>query len=191
MQTISEAVVDKVREEAQHLVNEAEEESRREREKAMAQRAARFEAEKKQLLAEANAEAARIMAHSAMNARQTVAKAKAEILDGIVQQAQTALAGTATTRESLAFLIKDAVDGLGEASRVTLSVAKKDIALAQEIVKADKRLSAVVSDIAETDCSGGALAQTEDDRLSVDNTYTTRLEMLLPRILPEISRKLF
>ncbi|GAI00113.1 unnamed protein product, partial [marine sediment metagenome] len=30
-----------------------------------------------------------------------------------------------------------------------------------------------------------------DGRTRIDNTYETRLEMLLPRLLPEISKELF
>ena len=191
MQTISEAVVDKVREEAQHLVNEAEEEAKKELDKAKAQRAARLEAEKKRLLTEANEEAARITAQNAMKARQTVANAKAGVLDSIVETARAKLAKTPTTRESMAFLIADAVEGLGGVQKVSLAVAKKDIPLAQEAVKADKKLAAQVTDIKACDCGGGISVQTEDGTLSVDNTYTTRLEMLLPRILPDIGKKLF
>ncbi|MBN1151758.1 MAG: hypothetical protein JXA58_00980 [Dehalococcoidia bacterium] len=191
MQTISEAVVDKVREEAQHLINEAEEESKKELDKARAQRAARLEAEKKRLLTEANEEAARITAQNAMKARQTVANAKAKVLDDIVQKARATLSKTATTRESMAFLISDAVEGLGGASKFSLSVTQKDLALTREVVKADKKLEAIVTEVNATDHSGGVLIETEDNTLSVDNTYTTRLEMLLPRILPEISKKLF
>lgn len=191
MQTISDAVVDKVREEAQHLVNEAEEESKKELDKARAQRAARFDAEKKRLLTDAREEAARIAAQNAMKARQTVANAKASVLDAIVAQARATLAKTPTTHKSLAFLISDAVEGLGHAGKVTLSVAEKDAAAAREIVKADKKLAESVRDVKTCDCSGGVLVQTEDNTLCVDNTYTTRLEMLLPRILPEIGKKLF
>ncbi|NLE94400.1 MAG: hypothetical protein GX600_01775 [Dehalococcoidia bacterium] len=191
MQTISDAVVDKVREEAQHLVNEAEEESKKELDKARAQRAARLEAEKKRLLTDAREEAARITAQNAMKARQTVANAKASVLDAIVTQARAALAKTPTTQKSLAFLISDAIEGLGRPGKVTLSVAEKDAAAAREIVKADKKLADAVKDVTTCDCTGGVLVQTEDNTLCIDNTYTTRLEMLLPRILPEIGKKLF
>ena len=191
MQTISDAVDDKVREEAQHLVNEAEEESKKELDKARAQRAARLEAEKKRLLTDAREEAARITAQNAMKARQTVANAKASVLDAIVTQARAALAKTPTTQKSLAFLISDAIEGLGRPGKVTLSVAEKDAAAAREIVKADKKLADAVKDVTTCDCTGGVLVQTEDNTLCIDNTYTTRLEMLLPRILPEIGKKLF
>jgi len=191
MQTISEAVVDKVREDARAIVSEAEAEAKKELDKARAQRDTRLEAEKKRLLATSREEAARIVAQNAMQARQKVANAKAAVLDDIVQKARATLKTTQVSRESLAFLISDAIQGLGEVDKVTVSVTQKDRAMAQEIVKSDKKLAAMVSDVKACDCSGGVIVETEDLTLSVDNTYTTRLEMLLPRILPEISKKLF
>ena len=191
MQTISEAVVDKVREEAQHLVNEAEEERKKELDKARTQRAARLEADKKRLLTDATEEAARITAQNAMKSRQTVANAKAAVLETIIEKARGTLAKTTTTRESLSFLVHDAIEGLGEIDKVVLLVAQKDLDLARDVVKADKKLAAMVADVKTCDCTGGVSVQTEDNALSVDNTYTTRLEMLLPRILPEIGKKLF
>jgi vacuolar-type H+-ATPase subunit E/Vma4 len=191
MQTISEAVVDKVRADARAIVSEAEAEAKKELDKARAQRDTRLGAEKKRLLTTSREEAARIVAQNAMQARQKVANAKAAVLDEIVQKARATLKTTQVSRESLAFLIKDAIQGLGEADKVTVSVSQKDRALAQEIVKSDKKLAAVVTEVKVCDCTGGVLVENEDLTLGVDNTYTTRLEMLLPRILPEISKKLF
>jgi vacuolar-type H+-ATPase subunit E/Vma4 len=191
MQTISEAVVDKVREDARAIVSEAEAEAKKELDKARAQRDTRLEAEKKRLLVASREEAARIVAQNAMQARQKVANAKAAVLDDIVQKARATLKTTQVSRESLAFLISDAIQGLGEVDKVTVSVAPKDRAMAQEIVKADKKLAAVVTDVKACDCSGGVIVETADLTLGVDNTYTTRLDMLLPRILPEINKKLF
>ncbi len=191
MQNISEAVVDKVREEAQSIVNEAEEEAKKEREKARAQQDARLEAEKRRLLTAAQEEAARITAQNAMQARQKLANAKAAVLEEIVQKARAGLKKSSTKRESLGHLISDAISGLGEGEKITISVSKNDLDMAKEIVKADKKLSSVISEVKTCDCEGGVIVENEDKTLSVDNTYTTRLEMLLPRILPEISKKLF
>ncbi len=191
MQNISNAVVDKVKEEARATINEAEEEAKRELEKAKAQRDARFEMEKKRLLSSAQEEAARITAQNAMQARQKVANAKAGVLDEIVQKTRAELKKVPSNQESLAYLINDAINGIGQSGRLTLLVSEKDLALAKDIVKADKGMSAVISEIKTCECDGGVLIENEDRTLSVDNTYTTRLDMLLPRILPEISRKLF
>jgi vacuolar-type H+-ATPase subunit E/Vma4 len=46
-------------------------------------------------------------------------------------------------------------------------------------------------EIKEFDCTGGVIAESIEGKFSLDNTYDTRLEMLLPRILPEISQELF
>ncbi len=191
MQNISEAVVDRVREEARAIVSEAEEEANEEREKAKAQRDARLEAEKKRLLSAAREEAARITAQNAMQARQKVANAKAAVLDEVVQKARADLKKAATKRESLACLINDAIAGIGDSDKVILSVAEKDLKMAEEIVKADRKLSAAVAEVKACGCEGGVILENEDKTISVDNTYTTRLNMLLPRILPEISKKLF
>ncbi len=192
MQNISEAVVDKVREEARAIVEEAEEEARKELERAKGQREARFEAEKRRLLNDAREEAARIAAQSAMQGHQKTAAAKAEVVDEIVKQARAAIKKVTTKPELLAYLIADAIDGLGEnKGKVIVLVSSRDLAMAKDIVKKDKRLASVVSEVAECDCDGGAIVQNESKTVSVDNTYTTRLEMLLPRILPEISKELF
>ncbi len=191
MQRISEAVVDKVREEAQRLVSEAEEEAKKELGKAQALRADRLETEKKRLLAEAGEEAARITAQNAMSSRQKTASAKSAVLDEIVRKARENLQKSATTHEQLAQLIRDAVAGLGTADKVFLSVAKKDLDMAREIVKSDKALASRVLEVRVINSEGGVVIENESRSLGVDNTYFTRLQMLLPRVLPEISKELF
>jgi len=191
MQKISEAVVDKVREEAQQLVNEAEEEAKKELGKAQALRATRLEAERKRLLAEAGEEAARITAQNAMSARQKTASAKSAVLDEIVRKARESLQNSTTTREQLAKLIRDAMAGLETADKVFVSVAKKDLDTAREIVKSDKTMSSRVLEVRGVETEGGVIVENEARSLGVDNTYLTRLQMLLPRVLPEISKELF
>ncbi|MFW6102731.1 MAG: V-type ATP synthase subunit E [Chloroflexota bacterium] len=192
MQNISEAVVDKIRDEAKTIVDEAEEEARKEVEKAKAQRDARLEAEKRRILTDAREEAARIAAQSTMQDHQQTASAKAEVLDDIVNRARESLKKVTTRPDLLAYLVNDAVKGLGEEQgKLTLLVSSKDVAAAKDLVKNDKQLSSIVAEVQECDCDGGAIVRNESKTISVDNTYTTRLEMLLPRILPEISKELF
>jgi vacuolar-type H+-ATPase subunit E/Vma4 len=38
---------------------------------------------------------------------------------------------------------------------------------------------------------GGVIAEDVEGKLRIDNTYETRLEMLLPKLLPKISKELF
>jgi len=190
MQRISEAVVDKVRLEARSIVSEAEEEAKKELEKAKSQREAKLKAEKRRLLNDAQEEAARIVAQSAIQTHQMMAAAKASVVDDIVAQAQAGLKKTSAKPELLARLIGDAINGL-ETDKATIRVSPGDIAMVKELVKNDKRLSSMVLGVTGCNCGGGVIADSEDKKTSVDNTYSTRLEMLLPRLLPEISKELF
>ena len=190
MQNISEAVVDKVRLEARSIVSEAEEEAKKDLEKAKSLREAKVKAEKRRLLNDAREEAARIMAQSAIQTHQKMAAAKASVVDDIVAQEQAGLKKTSAKPELLAGLIADAIAGLGS-GKATISVSPGDIAAVNELVKKDKRLSSMVLDVTGCDCGGGVIVDSEDKKTSVDNTYATRLEMLLPRLLPEISKELF
>ena len=169
----------------------AEEEAKKELDKAKSQRNARIEAEKRRLLNEAHGEAARVSSQNAMLAHRKVATAKAEVLESIVAKSREKIAKAPITKKALSFLIADAIPGLGDTDKVTVAVSKRDLSLAKDIVKSDKQLSSKVLDVVSCDCDGGAIIESESNTLSVDNTYTTRLEMLLPRILPEISRELF
>ena len=38
---------------------------------------------------------------------------------------------------------------------------------------------------------GGVICESVDGKVSVDNTYDTRLQMLIPRILPQVGKVLF
>jgi len=60
-----------------------------------------------------------------------------------------------------------------------------------KLVGKDKELAAKVAEIKEHSASGGVIIEDVEGRVRIDNTYETRLEMLLPRLLPEIGKELF
>jgi len=62
---------------------------------------------------------------------------------------------------------------------------------ARELLAADRDLASKIIEVKELDCMGGVMAEDSKGKLSIDNTYGTRLEMLLPRLLPEMSKELF
>lgn len=191
MQQIRDVVLDRVKEEARAILDEAEKEAARELEKAKARKKERFEAEKRRLQAAAHEEAARIDSQAAMDARRKVSGAKSAVIDELVQKIRDALREAPTTSESLSSLINEAVAGTGRSNKVSLSVAEKDLELARKIVKDDENLTAVVVEVTTCDCVGGVIAENEGGTFRVDNTYFTRLDMFLPRILPEIGNVLF
>ena len=162
MEKIRRAILEKVKADAQQIIKEAEEKAWQEIEKAEKQKETKFQEEKRKTIEETEKQAARILAQASIRARQDVSRAKAEIINGIVNRVKTTLPTISSDEGSVLNLIEEAVGGLG-ADKVTIYVSRKNISAVRKLVKGD----------------------------SIDNTYETRLEMLLPQILPEISRELF
>ncbi|MFC1934065.1 V-type ATP synthase subunit E [Chloroflexota bacterium] len=190
MEKIGEAILDKVKAEAQQLIREAEEKALEEIEKAEKQLEIRFEEEKRKTIEEARREADRILAEASIKARQELSKAKAEIIDNITSKVKAKLDETSSNETALLNLTKEAVGGLG-IDKVRLYVSPKDINTVQGFLKKDGELANKIVEINKYDCSGGVIAEDIEGKLRIDNTYDTRLQMLLPQILPEIDRKLF
>ncbi len=190
MEKISEAILDKVKIEAQQIVVEAEEKALQEVEKAEKQLETKFEVEKRKTIEDAETEAARIQAQAVIKARQELTSVKAGIIDRIVSSAKTSLVTISGDDSSLLSLIKEGIAALG-VDKARIYVSPKNINAVQQFLKKDKELAGGIVEIKEADCTGGIIAESIDGKLRIDNTYDTRLEMLLPIILPEISKELF
>lgn len=190
MEKISEAILAKVSVEAQDIVKDAKAKARERIEKAKKQQEARFGEEKNKLLEEAKGETARILAQASIRARQELLTAKTEIIDGIVSGVKKILADFSGSENSPLNLIKEAADAIG-IDKARVYVSPKDVAATQKLIKGDKELANKIVETKEFDCIGGVIVEDIDGRTRVDNTYDTRLEMLLPQILPEISKELF
>lgn len=190
MEKISGAILDKVRVDAQNMIREAEERAGEEIGKAEKRREERTEEGKHKMMEEAEGEAARILARASIKARQELLTAKASIIDEVIDRVKNAVSGTPSDEPPLLNLIKEAIGALG-ASKARIYVSPRDLATAQGILNSDKKLANKIVEIMEFDCIGGVVAEDIDAKVRIDNTYETRLEILLPKILPEVSKELF
>jgi V/A-type H+-transporting ATPase subunit E len=190
MEKISEAVVSKVRLDAQSIVKEAEEKAKEEIEKAKKQREVRLEQEKARMLGDAEEETARILAQASIKARQQISRAKADAIAKIIDSARKELSQTSSDESHLLNLVKEAMDGLG-VDKGRIYVSPKDVDTAKKLLEADKELSSKILEVKESNFMGGVIAEDVEGKLRIDNTYETRLETLMPKLLPEISKRLF
>lgn len=190
MEKISEAVFDKVKVEAQSLIEEAEKEAQGEIDKAKRQREVKLEEKKRRMLMEAEEEAARIMAEGSIKGRQKLSGTKADIIDRIIERVKKTLSESASDKNHLVSLVKEAMTELGT-DKGRIYVSPKDIDTVQALLKGNKELSGKIAEVKEFDCMGGVIAEDIEGRFRIDNTYETRLEMLLPKLLPEIGKELF
>ncbi len=190
IEKISEAILDKVRAEAQDIVEEAEEKARERIEKAQKQQEAKLEEEKGKLIEGAKEEATRILAQSSITARQELLLAKTRIIDEIINRVKKTLSEISSGESSPLDLIKEAINAL-DIDKARIYVPPKDVSIVQKLIAGDKKLADRITEIKEFNGSGGVIAEDIDGRIRIDNTYDTRLEMLLPKLLPEIGKELF
>jgi len=190
MERIGDAVVSKVKLDAEKIVSEAQEKAREETEKARAQREARFEEQRGRMLAEAGEEAARVTAQASIKSRQRLSSAKADAVARVVDGTRKQLAGMSGDEASLLGLIREAIAGLS-VDKAMIYVSPGDVSSVKKALETDKELSSRILEVRESDCLGGVIAEDAQGKLRIDNTYETRLEMLLPRLLPEIGKRLF
>jgi len=190
MEKISEAILVKVRAEAQDIVEEAEEKARERIDRAKRQQEARLEEEKGKLIEEAREEATRILAQSSITARQELLLAKTRIIDEIISTVKKTLSEISSDESSPLDLIKEAINALG-IDKARIYVSPKDVSIVRKSLKGDKKLADRIKEIREFDGTGGVIVEDIDGKIRIDNTYDTRLEMLLPKLLPEIGKELF
>ena len=190
MEKISEAILDKVKAEAQKIIKEAEEKAREEIEKAKRQRETKLEEEKRKMLWETEEEAARIVAQASIKARQKLLRGKVDIITEVIGRMKQSLSRISSDKSCFLNLINEAMDGLGSV-KGRVYVSHKDVSAVKELLEEDKELASRIIEVKECDCTGGVIAEDVEGKLRIDNTYETRLEMLLPEVLPEISKRLF
>jgi V/A-type H+-transporting ATPase subunit E len=190
MEKISEAVVGKVKLDAQKTIKEAEEKAQEEIEKAKRQRDTMFEEERGKMLGEAEEEAARILAQASIKARQQISSAKADAIAKIIDGARKELSQIQSDESHFLNLIREAMEGIG-LDKARIYISPKDISSVKKFLEADKELSDKIVEVKETNCLGGVIVEDLEGKLRIDNTYETRLEMLLPKLLPKISEELF
>ncbi|TET42732.1 MAG: hypothetical protein E3J60_01860 [Dehalococcoidia bacterium] len=190
MEKISEAVVSKVKLDAQNIIREAEEKAQEEIEKAKRQREVRFEEERGRMLGEAEEEVARILAQASIKARQQLSSTKADTIAKIIDGVRKELSQISSAESYFLNLIREAMEGLG-VDKGRIYVSPKDVSTVKKFLEADKELSGKILEVRESNCLGGVIAENVEGKLRIDNTYETRLEMLLPKLLPKISEELF
>lgn len=188
---IREAILAKAKGEADTITAESEAKAREMIAKAKDQKKQRFEEEKNKIISEAQREASKIRAQASLQARQGILKEKDTILNMITDKVRKELSQLMIDKESFLPLVTEAIEAFETDESLRLYVAPKDISVVQEIINNESHLKEKIFEVKEFDCLGGVYVESKDGTISIDNTYDMRLEMLMPKILPEIGKKLF
>jgi vacuolar-type H+-ATPase subunit E/Vma4 len=190
MEKISAAIMDKVKAEAGEIIKNAEAKAKQEIEGAKEQKAQCLAEEKARIIGEAEREAAKILAKAHIEAQQELSQVKADVISALIEMVKGKLHQVSASEGSLLALIREVVDGLGD-EKVVIYLNTKDVSSAKKALSRDKALNGRVMEIKEFAGIGGVIAEDVGGNVRMDNSYGSRLEVLLPKLLPEVGKELF
>ena len=190
MENVGQAVIDKVNIEAQNIIDNAKEKANLEIENANRELQLKLDKTKKRKLQEAEEESARIISRASIEVRQNLVTVKAKVVSIIIDRVKTKLAQTSMNKKAFISLVTEAADAI-KVNKARIYVPRGDVEKIKEYIKTEIDLSNLIIEFLEGDFVGGFILEDTDGKLRIDNTYATRMEMLLPRMMPEINRELF
>jgi vacuolar-type H+-ATPase subunit E/Vma4 len=137
----------------------------------------------------AQVEVSRIQAQGAIRARQEMLSVKTSIIDGIIAETKKQLMNVSGSEKILTNLTREGIKALGT-EKVRVYVAEKDVPVMQKLVREDTELGKSVTEVKNQNILGGVIIEDINGKNRIDNTFESRLEMLLPKLLPQIEKEL-
>ena len=190
MENIGEAVIDKVNKEAQNIIDKAKREAKLEIEMATKERQLKSVKIEQKKLKDAEEESARISSRASIEVRRNLVTVKAQVVNNIIEKVKDKLEKTPMHKEAFIPLVIEAINAI-KVEEVRIYIPKGDTKRIKDYMQDEKELNSRIIEFKEGDFVGGFVLEDADGLLRIDNTYAARMEMLLPRMMPEINKELF
>lgn len=190
MENIGEAVIDKVNKEAQNIIAKAKKEAKSEIEMANKELQLKLVKMEQKKLQDAEEESARISSRASIEDRQNLVVVKAEVVNNIIEKVKDKLAQTPMQGDAFIALVTEAINAIN-VEKARIYIPKGDAKRINDYIQNEKELNGKIIEVKEGDFVGGFILEDADGLLRIDNTYAARMEMLLPRMMPEINKELF
>jgi V/A-type H+-transporting ATPase subunit E len=188
---IRKAILNRAKEDAARIIEEAGVKAKGLIEEAKKRRELELETAKKKIISAAYREGSKILAEASMKAREEILREKGDIIAEILERVKHELRHHPSDKESLTHLIEETIDAFEMKTKVRLFITSKDLGVVREILREDSKLEERVIEVREMNGLGGVSAENEEGVVRIDNTFDTRLESLMTRILPKIGEELF
>lgn len=196
LELLKKAVLEKVLKEAEMKISRAEEEAKRIIEEAGKVKRNRVEEERKRIIEELNYDAK--IAEAKLNARLIIHNVKHRIIKEIEKSIINFLINldTEARLQSLFRLLDEALQHIfqsyGNVNQIVIKISKHDINLANQLKEyARNKYGIEVINIESTEILGGLIVESADGIISVDNTYNSRISIILKNMLPSLAKEIF
>lgn len=187
LEELRKTVINKAKLEAEENVREALEKARNIIKEAEEKKKAMIEEERRKLLSELELEAK--LAEARREARLIVAKAKHEVVEEIREKIKILLENMDEDkrRKSLRKLLLESLEELKncgfKVENIVLYVSPRDKGIVENLLR---ELNINGKIVENSGIIGGLSISTPGNEVSIDNTYSSRVEKILRAVLPEI-----
>jgi len=191
LERVSRAILERARKEAEAILEKARKEAEEIINKAKLRRKSEYEKESSKIIGAAKRKARAIIVQAVLKTRKEIAKTKYDIIRDIVEKAKEVLGKRKfDVEKSLRNLLLETVHMI-PSEKVLVYVNPDDIKVIEKIIEKENLRNKVKKVLADKSISGGIIVSSVDGRFRIDNSYEARLEMVLSRIMPKLSRELF
>ncbi len=195
LEELRKSILEKARRKASKIVEEAKEKAEKIVEEAKEEYYRRLSKERERALRKLREEENRKYINKVMELNLEIVNLKNKILSEVISELRKRLSTLSKElrKESLRKLLKEALDtGIFSSGRVVIKVVPEDVELIKDIVKEEgleDRLSSI--GIISSDFLGGIVVESEDSSIALDNTYATRLDKLMSRLVEKLNKEVF
>ena len=191
LERVSKAILEKARSEAEAILEKARKDAEEIINKAKLKRKSEYEREASKIIEAAKRKARAIVVQAILKTRKEITKTKYEIIESIVKEAKEILKKrNFDVEKSLRTLLLETIQVI-PSGKVIVYANPVDVKIVEKIIKKEGLGNRVEEVIADENISGGVVAVSVDGKFKIDNSYDSRLEMVLSRLMPNLSRELF
>ncbi|MEM2221765.1 MAG: V-type ATP synthase subunit E [Ignisphaera sp.] len=196
IELLRKAVLEKALKEAESRVSRAEEEARRIIEEAEKIKRNRIEDEKRKILEELNYDAK--IAEAKLNARLIIHDVKHRIIKEMEKNIINFLMNLdmETRLQSLFRLLDEALQHIfhsyGIVNQVAIKISERDIHLSNQLREYIRNKYGIeVINVESTGILGGLILESADGTISIDNSYDSRISIILKKMLPNLVKEIY
>lgn len=191
LERVSKAIIERASLEAEAILEKARKDAEKIINKAKMKRKTMYEREAAKIIEAAKRKARAILVQAILKTRRKIAETKHEIVNNIVNEAKEALKKRSFNIEkSLKNLLLEAMFNM-PSGKVVIYINPKDRKVIEKIISEEGLRNRVEKIFETNNISGGVIVESIDGKFKIDNSYDTRLDMVVSRILPRISKELF
>lgn len=195
LEELRKSILEKAQRKASKIIEDAREKAKKIVEEAREEYYKRLSKEREQALRKLKEEENRKYISKVMELNLELVNLKNRILNEIVSELKRRLETLSEElrKESLRKLVKEALNtGIFGSGRVVIKVIPNDVKLIKDIIR-EEGLEDQVASVGKisSEFLGGVIVESEDGSIALDNTYATRLDKVMPKLIEKLNKEVF